>query len=87
MSGTVKIDRRDGSHMLYYADGECAGKANFDTGTALLGDGFYQRDGSFNLLQLRSWAYDNMEGCNGPEWALYTAIFDAVELYLKETGI
>lgn len=39
------------------------------------------RRGGINLMQLHGWARCGMEGCDEPEWTLFSTINDAVERY------
>ena len=37
------------------------------------------------LLEIYDWAISGMEGCDEPEWSLYSGIADVIAKYLRET--
>ena len=39
------------------------------------------------LDEVYDWAFAGMEGCDGNEWALYTAIVDAITSYKLNAGL
>ena len=38
----------------------------------------------YDIRDLKKWAFNNMEGCDEPEFQLFTTIYDATTTYLKE---
>lgn len=36
------------------------------------------------LIEVYRWALSGMEGCDEPEWSLFSSIVDAIENYMRE---